>query len=85
MSKLDDILVPIKYTDGFSADEAEFEMSRNPSLQQDKQKIKDLMLELISEDEIRPSGGPKRNGIEQGLRRTRNKLRAELRKKVEEL
>lgn len=50
-----------------------------------KQQVKDLFLELIGEDEIRPPEGPKRNGIEQGLRRTRNKLKAELRKKVNEL
>lgn len=40
------------------------------------------ILELIGEDEVRPSEGPKRNGIDQGLRRTRNRLRAEQRKRL---
>lgn len=48
-------------------------------------KVKDLFLELIGEDEVRPATGPKRNGIEQGLRRTRNRLRTELRQKVQSL
>lgn len=50
-----------------------------------KQQIKDLMLELIGDNEERPASGPKRNGVDQGLRRARNKIRNELRLKVEEL
>lgn len=34
---------------------------------------------IIGEDEVRPESGPQRNGIMQGLRRARNKLRAEQR------
>ncbi len=48
-----------------------------------KQLFKEEWLRMIGEDELRPLAGPKRNGIDQGLRRTRNKLRAELRKLVE--
>lgn len=43
-------------------------------------------LELAEmQDEVRPPSGPKRNGIDQGLRRTRNKLRASLRAAVNKM
>lgn len=71
MSKLDDILIMAGLSGDLKFKKAE--------------EIKDLMLELIGEDEVRPESGAQRNGIVQGLRRTRNKQRAELRKKVEEL
>lgn len=47
--------------------------------------LKSLFVAIVGEDEKRPAEGPKRNGIDQGLRRTRNKLRAELRTKIEQL
>jgi hypothetical protein len=50
-----------------------------------RQKAKILMLDLIGPDETRPQEGPQRNGVAQGLRRARNKLRVELRQKVQEL
>jgi len=78
MSKLDELLDEVSFWDKRSEIEAAHQ-------EQTKQCIKDLMLELIGKDEIRPSEGPKRNGIEQGLRRARNRLKAELRQKVKEL
>jgi hypothetical protein len=50
-----------------------------------RRQIQELFLEIIGEDEIRPLKGPQRNGIAQGFRRARNKLRIELRQKVKEL
>jgi len=43
----------------------------------------DELEKAVGDDEIRPSEGPKRNGIEQGLRRTRNRLRNELRSAIQ--
>lgn len=40
------------------------------------------LMGIIGEDEVRPPSGPQRNGIEQGLRRTRNRLRAEQRARL---
>ena len=44
--------------------------------------IEQDILDLIGPDEERPTSGPKRNGIEQGLRRARNKEKRELRTKL---
>lgn len=79
MSKLDDIFKSLEIT--HHSENGRGKISNAPV----KQAIKDLMLEIVGEDEIRPSEGPKRNGIEQGLRRTRNKVRNELRQKIEDL
>lgn len=74
MSKLEDILKLMKVEEyGI--------FPRSETVRQ----IKELFNELIGEDEVRPSEGPKRNGIEQGLRRARNRLRAELRLRVKNL
>ena len=89
MSKLDDILSKLE-------NEVATDVSRRinqhisgkapkQSHSETKQEIKNLMLELVGQDEARPATGAQRNGIVQGLRRTRNKLRIELRKKVTEL
>lgn len=48
-------------------------------------KIRVIIVKAVGEDEVRLSEGPKRNGIDQGLRRARNKLRGEIRQRVEEL
>lgn len=39
--------------------------------------------EIIGNDEMRPTEGPQRNGIVQGLRRARNKTRTEQRQRLE--
>lgn len=72
MSKLDDILMR-----SFDYQGEEYA--------KDKQDIKNLMLELIGEDAARPESGPHRNGTAQAVRRAGNNVKAELRKKVEEL
>lgn len=50
--------------------------------------VQELLADILSldvmQDEVRPLEGPKRNGIEQGLRRTRNKTRAELRQALQD-
>ena len=72
MSKLDEIFDKYnEFTEGYP--------------ETTKQQIKELMLGLIGENEVRPESGPKRNGVDQGLRKARNKVRNELRQKVEEL
>ena len=81
MSKLDDILKEHReWMRGIRTDRL-----IGTSNDETKQQIKDLMLELIGEDEVRPESGPQRNGTAQGVRRAGNKVRRELRQKVESL
>lgn len=47
-----------------------------------RQEVERICLEVIGGDEVRPQRGPKRNGVEQGLRRARNKVRAEQRQRL---
>lgn len=78
-SEADDILEQIYDSDGFHLlTPKQIETTKAALLSA----VDRYILGLIGEDEVRPATGAKRNGIEQGLRRTRNKLRAALRQQV---
>lgn len=73
-SKLDEIIIAISKDDNvkFHPEKA-------------KQQIKDLMMEIIGEDEQRPATGAQRNGTAQAIRHAHNQIRVELRQKVDNL
>lgn len=85
MLKLDDIYMNTVYNTGPKGMVFGINLANDIVYQALKEQIKKLMLELIGENESRPLTGPQRNGIEQDLRRTRNKLRNEIRQKIEEV
>jgi hypothetical protein len=82
MSKLDDIT---KHIYDHSCGYADICNIETLTSAQATQQIKDLMLELIGEDEQRPAQGAQRNGTAQAVRRAHNQVKQELRKKVTEL
>lgn len=77
MSKLDDIFETTRVDSGKNYPMIDITDA--------KQQIKDLMLEIIGEDEQRPATGAQRNGTAQAIRRAHNQIRVELRQKVSEL
>jgi hypothetical protein len=99
MNELEKIINETARTNGFyseamhlvTADAREFvdttswagELHHNAKVYVAKEKIKDLMLELIGEDEDTRDPADKRRNISRPL--FRNEMRKELRKKVEEL
>jgi len=83
MSKLDD---KIKSHENYcKAPYKPHELHNYLSNENFKHHIKALFLELIGDDEPRPESGAERNGTAQAVRRAGNKVKTELRKKVEEL